>query len=315
MCTRAVTYGKSVTQQLEAKLMTKTFIQIAGNGFVGRETSRRLAAHGQNILVHHTGAREIPRSARICEVRTTPSPLPIVTFPDEVVRQAQGATVIHFNCMGRADARAFVNAFGGLAKRLVLISSCDVYRSYGLFVGAENGPLEAMPLSEDSALRSVRYPYRRQGQSKEDLLFWYDKIDAEEEFRRTESEWTILRLPKVFGEEGNKDLATIYGFQSQPNWRWTHGHITNVAEAISLAARHRKAANEVFNIGEEETPTMGERLSVLPPRPNFPPNSNDARFEHHLHINTSKIRTLLGFKEIKNEREEMRKLAASFHEG
>lgn len=76
-------------------------------------------------------------------------------------------------------------------------------------------------------------------------------------------DWLILRLPKVYGPEDNGNLATVYGFAAVPAWRWTHGHVANVAAAIAAGATHAKAANAVFNVGEETTPTMGERLARL----------------------------------------------------
>jgi len=68
----------------------------------------------------------------------------------------------------------------------------------------------------------------------------------------------------VFGPEDNGDLATVYGFASHPNWRWTHGHVENVAAAIVIAALHSAAARRVYNVGEPHTPTMAERLARLP---------------------------------------------------
>ena len=38
----------------------------------------------------------------------------------------------------------------GVARRLVVISSQDVYRAYGRFHGKEPGPLEPLPVTEDS---------------------------------------------------------------------------------------------------------------------------------------------------------------------
>ena len=47
-----------------------------------------------------------------------------------------------------------------IAKRIVAISSQDVYRAYGKLIGIENCPTEPVPLCEDSPLRKNIYPYR-----------------------------------------------------------------------------------------------------------------------------------------------------------
>ncbi len=61
-----------------------------------------------------------------------------------------------------ADATGLVEAFRGLARRTVVISSADVYRAYGRFIGTESGPIEPTPLTEDSPLRTALFPYRKQ---------------------------------------------------------------------------------------------------------------------------------------------------------
>jgi nucleoside-diphosphate-sugar epimerase len=95
----------------------------------------------------------------------------------------------------------------------------------------------------------------------------YDKTLVEKAVQSAHDlDWTILRLPKVYGPEDNGDLSTVYGFAAVPDWRWTHGHVRNVAAAIATAASHPKASNAIFNVGEELTPTMGERLAWLPVR-------------------------------------------------
>ena len=143
-------------------------------------------------------------------------------------------------------------------------------------------------------------PKRRQAEAADDLLYWYDRINAEKAVSAAGSEWTILRLSKVCGAEGNADLGPSLAVRPPRLARWAHGCVANVAAAIGLATRHPEAANALFNIGEEETPTMDERLGAPPPRPDFPPGSIDARFEHHLRVDTSEIRTRLGFKDVTN---------------
>jgi hypothetical protein len=46
-----------------------------------------------------------------------------------------------------------LEAFSGVAKRIVGISSSDVYRAFGVFKGTEPGPIQEVPLTEDAELR------------------------------------------------------------------------------------------------------------------------------------------------------------------
>src|SRR5437016_8283308 len=52
--------------------------------------------------------------------------------------------------MGERDAQAAMEAFEGRAHRLVVLSSGDVYRAYGRFIGLEPGPVEKGLLTESS---------------------------------------------------------------------------------------------------------------------------------------------------------------------
>ena len=145
-------------------------------------------------------------------------------------------------------------------------------------------------------MRDRLFPYRGSAASTAELSYWYDKILVERAILgRSDFPGTILRLPKVYGPNENADLATVYGFRRQPHWRWTHGHVDNVAAAITCAVTDPRAANNVFNVGEAHTPTMGERLDRLPCRPTIIADEVGKNFEQNIVYDTSKIRHQLGF--------------------
>jgi nucleoside-diphosphate-sugar epimerase len=210
--------------------------------------------------------------------------------------------------MGEADGRAAAEAFAGRTGRMVMISSGDVYRAYGRLTGHEPGPLEPCPLREDAPLRETHFPYRAMAARLGAYAQDYEKILAERVTSAAPTSCAILRLPKVYGPEDNGDLATIYGFASQPDWRWTHGHVENVARAIVLAATHPRARG-IFNVGEAQTPTMGERLARLPARRRPSPPPPPFNFAQDIVCDTGRIRTELGFSEIVSEAAAMRTLA------
>lgn len=227
--------------------------------------------------------------------------LPVLRVPPAAINFAPDV-VLHMIAMGEQDAKVAMDTFAGHAGRIVVLSSGDVYRAYGRFIGTEPGPIEPAPLNEGAPLRERLFPYRASAPSKEHLNYWYDKILVESAVRgRSDLPGTVLRLPKVYGPGENTDLATVYGFRHQPQWRWTHGYVENVAEAIALSVCNPRAANSVFNVGEAHTPTMAERLSRLPHRDVALASDDQKNFAQDIVYDTSKIRRELGFSEDVDE--------------
>jgi nucleoside-diphosphate-sugar epimerase len=46
-------------------------------------------------------------------------------------------------------------------------------------------------------------------------------------------------------------------------WRWTHGYVEDVAEAIVRAVVDDRAAGQVYNVGEACTPTTADRVRSI----------------------------------------------------
>jgi nucleoside-diphosphate-sugar epimerase len=279
---------------------------IGGTRFIGAHAVRQLVAAGAEVTAFHRGKSESALPAAVRHIRDPLAEYPIARFPDAVAK-ADWEVVVHMVMMGEADARAARETFAGRAGRLVMISSGDVYRAYGRLTGQEPGPPDPVPLNEDAPLRSVLHPYRARAKHLGAYAQDYEKILAERVTREGGTPSAILRLPKVYGPGDNADLATVYAFAAAPQWRWTHGHVENVARAIVLAATHPRAAGRIYNVGEARTPTMGERLAALPVRPagRTPP----FRFEQDMACDTTRIREELGFRELVDEAEAMRMLA------
>jgi nucleoside-diphosphate-sugar epimerase len=163
--------------------------------------------------------------------------------------------------------------FAGRAERIVALSSGDVYRAYGRLIGNEPGPLEPMPLYEDAALRETRYPYRNLAAGPADWTFNYEKILVEQVVMNYPTvKGTVLRLPAVYGpgdpyrrfrpyiKRMLDRRAVILLDSTQYSWRWTHGYVGNVADAIVLAVVDERASGKTYNVGEAETPTLAVRL-------------------------------------------------------
>jgi len=113
----------------------------------------------------------------------------------------------------------------------------------------------------------------------------------------------------VYGPEDNSDLSTSYGFAVVPDWRWTHGHVENVASATVKAAFHPEARNAMFNVGGKVSPTMGERLASLSRRAGEPTVPPPFDYSQSLALATGRIRAKLGYVDVMNEKAAMRELA------
>ncbi len=281
---------------------------IGGTRFIGAHVVRQLAERGQAVTVYHRGQHEPAMPASVRHVHSPEAAMPTRSFPPELLTP-QPDVVIHMIAMGKADAQAAMNFFRGNTGRVIWISSGDVYRAYGRFIGIEPGPIERGLLTEESPLRGVFYPYRDPAKPADDFVNIYEKILVEQvAFSDRQLPGTVLRLPKVYGPGENGDLATVYGFRNHPQWRWTHGFVANVAAAIVLAAHHPAAANRIYNVGEEHTPTIAERMANLPPS-NVPTNTDTKfNFEQDIAYETTRIREELGYHETISERLAMQRL-------
>lgn len=276
---------------------------IGGTGFIGTHVARQLAGQQHKVAVYHRGKTQATLPNGVREFRNSASRFPIQDFPKEIFDFTPDV-VIHIFAMSEADAQAAVAAFTGRTGRVVMLSSGDVYLAYGRLIGLEPGPVDQGSLAEDSPLRTKLYPYRGMAKSNSSLEYWYEKILAEKAFLSCpDLPATVLRLPKVYGPGNNQDLATIYANRHQPNWRWTHGYVENVAAAIVLAAISPQAAGRVYNVGEEHTPTIAERLAWMPPSAIEESRNDRFDYAHDIAYDTTRIRQELGFCEIIPERE------------
>jgi nucleoside-diphosphate-sugar epimerase len=231
--------------------------------------------------------------------------------------------VVHMWAMTEADAAWFVDTFRTVGARAIVISSGDVYRSYGRLQRLESGPPEPMPLTEDAPLRESRYPYRSMAPSPDHWMTQYDKIPVEQLLmNQPDLPAAILRFPAVLGPNeyrrfqrwlqpmvrGDDELRIQ---DEWAEWRWTHGFAEDVAEAVVLAVTNSAAAGRTYNVGELHTPTMEERLNefarvagwrgriVRTPASELPDGDRMPHdFTHHLACDTSRIRAELGYREV-----------------
>jgi nucleoside-diphosphate-sugar epimerase len=184
-----------------------------------------------------------------------------------------------------------------------------------------SGP-DPIPLAEDAPLRESRYPYRNR-KGPVEIPDQYDKVLMEAALGgQSGLPVTILRFPAIYGPHdyhrfrpwvqklvpGTGEIKLQDDFA---RWRWTHGFVEDVAEAVVLAATLDAATGRIYNVGEAIAPTWAERLGawgrvagwrgrIVPvPADALAENERMAQdFSHHLAIDTTRIRRELGYAEV-----------------
>ena len=309
---------------------------IGGTGFIGPPVVRRLAAAGHEVTVFHRGEREAALPPEVRHVHSPSAAMPVVEFPAELPA-TRPDVVLHMIPIGERDARAAVEAFRGRAGRLVALSSCDVYRAYGRLLRLEEGEADDRPLPEEAPLREALFPYRAMAAGPGDWTHDYEKILAERTFLHQQRlPATVLRLPAVYGPgDPQRRLhpwlrrmvdgrPAVLLSEDQARWRWSHGHVENVAAAIASAVTDARAEGRVYNVADEPTPTAGEWVAligdaagwngrvVVLPRDELPQHLRDPYdYRHPLVVDSSRIRRELGWKEELPLAEAMRATVAS----
>ena len=248
---------------------------IGGTHFIGPHVVAALDRLGAEITVYHRGIHEPALPPAVRHVHSPRASVPFLHFPSELTEPAPDV-VLHMFPVGQDDTRAAVARFAGIVKRLVAISSGDVYRAYGRLLGSEPGPPEPVPLKENAALRENFYPYRGSAAGPADWTYHYEKILVERAVLASPApRGTVLRLPAVYGpgdpyrrfrsyiRRMDDDRPAILLETAQSAWRWTHGYVENVAQAIALTVLDDRTAGQVYNIGELSVPTMAERVQLI----------------------------------------------------
>lgn len=309
---------------------------IGGTGCLGPFIVRKLATAGHQITVFHRGEHEpnLPKSVR--HVHSPSAEFPVVTFPP-VLAGWEPDVVLHMVAMGERDAGAAVHAFEGVAKRLIVASSGDVYAAYGVLLGSESATQVSGLLKEDSPLRQNLYPYGKGAKRPADWIAHYEKILVERAvMSNPRLQGTVLRLPAVYGPGDSQHRflpflkrmddrrPTILLDEGQARWRWTHGYVENVAAAIALAVLDNRSAGRIYNVGEEFTPTVEQRVQLLAqtagwageivklPRALLPSHLRDNyNYARDVAYDTTRIRRELGYREEIGIEEGMRRTIVS----
>jgi nucleoside-diphosphate-sugar epimerase len=304
---------------------------IGGTGFIGHHVSRWLVEADTDVTVIHRGQTrgQVPGlRSLIADRKDTPALTAALatTNPD---------VVVDMTAYTGEDVERLLSALPASLARLVLVSSGDVYWTYGSFLGLDRANATAVPPDEQSPLREQLYPYRAKASGPEDLLYSYDKIVVERIARDgCRVPVTVLRLPMVYGPGdrqnrvgGYLERLTASGGalllnSAEAAWR-TRGYVEDVAWAIQLAALDDRAVGEVFNLGEADALTQLEWVRAIAGAAEWPgtvlvessePATLPANWQMPLIADSSRIRRTLGFHERVGREEGLRRTVADQRE-
>jgi nucleoside-diphosphate-sugar epimerase len=287
------------------------------------------------VAVVHRGQThaDLPASVRL--LRADRSDLP--SFID-ATRHLAPDVVVDMIALTEAHAGATLAAFRA-AGRIVTISSMDVYRAFGIFLGSEAGPAVPVPIDEGGELRATLYPLRHVGGDPPpaDRPFDYEKILVERVMReQSDVPATVLRLPIVYGPGDTARRRTlpyvkrmsdrrpaILLSRSLSGWVASRGYVENVACGIADAVMNLRAANQTYNIADQRALSERqwvERLAdacgwrgriVEIPHESVPSALRlQGNLAQHLLLDTSRIREELGYRERVSLEESIRRTVA-----
>lgn len=237
---------------------------VGGNGFIGRFVTAALQRQGHALAVFHRG--RTPAPAGVGEILGDRNEL---SASVEELKRFAPEVVIDLVVSSGSQAEELMDLFRGVARRVVMLSSIDVYRAVAVSHGTDSGPLQEVPLTEESELRRSLFPYSPESlQLMREIFAWvtddYDKIPAERMVMNDRDlPGTVLRLPMVYGPgdplhrsysvvrrmaDGRRHILLP---ETLAAWRSPRGYVENVAAAIELAAINHRAAGRIYNVCEE----------------------------------------------------------------
>jgi nucleoside-diphosphate-sugar epimerase len=290
---------------------------LGGTRFIGPPLVGQLVKAGHEVAVFHRGQTSGNLPAGVTHLLGDRQHLAAHAAE---LRRFAADVVVDLIAWTKEEAHSLLATFRGSAGRLVVLSSGDVYRAYGLFAKLEQGPHDPVPLTEDAPLRRALFIARAQANGPTDPMYHYEKILVEQVVLSDPSlPGTVLRLPMVYGPGdyqhrlhlylGRMDAGrpVILLDEGLARWRCLRGYVEDVAAAIALAATTVKAAGRVYNVAESIAFTEAEWVArigaaagwsgrvVTVPKGRLPVPFNT---DQDLTMDSSRIRAELGYREV-----------------
>lgn len=302
---------------------------IGGTKFIGPYVVQALHEKGHEVILFNRGKTTHSFPFQVTSIQG--DRIDLLSFKDKLLSFSPDV-VIDMIPYSESDAQQLANTFHGLVQRIVIISSCDVYRAYDRLWNVFTDKLIQLPLDEKSSLRETFYPYRKiMASQPDDWSYYYEKIFVENTIRSyPDINSTILRLPMVYGPG---DYSRIYPYlkrmddnrpilldENKANWRFCRGYVEDIASAIVLAALDNQSGNKIYNVGETNAyseiewiqkigQAAGWKNEIIKVSPDKLPShlkEPSLAWEQNLTIDTQRIRDELNYRELYSPEESMR---------
>lgn len=289
---------------------------IGGTGFIGRWIVRALVEQAHEVQVFHRGRTIAALPPSVSHIQGERTELPRFA---PLFRAWAPDVVLDTLAYDRDDLALVARATDEIPYRLVLLSSMDVYRAYGIYCRLEEGAPDTRIFDEKAPLRSVLYPYRKNAPAVDDLLYRYDKIPAEQfALNEMNRPVTILRLGKVYGPGDPQRHAQDYLEQvrrgrvqlskERSEWRWSRTYVENAAGAVALAIGAKASGSRIYNVADEPVLTErawmeavarvnGHHVDIQTSTESSSAADRDYEWRQHLCADTTSIRRELGWRE------------------
>lgn len=244
---------------------------IGGTGFIGKYVVASLARAGHELLILHRGNTTAKLPGSVNRILGDRRQLPEFAVP---LRTFSPDAILDTCAYQHADAVAVADAAHYLKSRVVLLSSMDVYRAYGIFIRLEQDAPLLEPFDETAPLRSRWYPYRDRASASDDLRYYYDKIPVEQYLLRNLNQpLTILRLAKVYGfADPQRHVEQYFELirgnsvcipESRARWRWSRLYVENAADAICRVLTDPVRASSIYNVADDAVLSEEEWITKL----------------------------------------------------
>lgn len=240
---------------------------LGGTGFVGPFIVERLVEAGHEVTLFHRGGNE-PRQTEAA-VHVHGEFARFTDYVPELARRRPEVVVDVSPGIGKAGHGML--HFTGVAARGVVLTSMDVYRAMSVLWGGESaGPIQPMPVTEDSELRTSVSPDLGSGLA-------FDNLDVERAMTEHGAELpvTVLRCPVIYGPldthrrlrhylrrmDDQRDAIILDSRIAR--LRLSRGYVENIAAAVVLAVAEPQWAGRTYNVAEVEALTEAEWVRAL----------------------------------------------------
>jgi nucleoside-diphosphate-sugar epimerase len=297
---------------------------LGGTRFVGPHVVRLLAEEGHEVTIFHRGETETELPAGVRPLHGD-----FASFSKHLtrLRSEKPDVVVDLVPSMSKDGHGVLH-FRGIARRAVVITSCDVYRAFARVWRSEPGPPDPVPLTEQSPLRSKPVRELSAGIDLDNMEVERAVADGDPELPVTVVRPTAIHGPGDYQhrlytylrrmEEGRPAIlldAALLG------WRRAHCYVEDVAHAIALTVTEELAGGRIYNVAYERTFTEIEWVEeiarihgwsgevVLAKSDLLPEYLREDAFDlrQDYVVDSSRIRRELGYREVAGEDEALRR--------